>query len=196
MAIRKSNLTCTLVVVALLLGLVFIAFEKATIAGGFSQWSGWSQCSESCGQGERGRTRVCNNPVPGRLGKHCAGNPREVEKCFLRHCPVDGRYTEWSEYSECDKSCGGGVRTRSRDCQNPPAQHGGKECEHGFTQKETTSCNPNPCPVDGGYSRWTNFGLCVANSGNCGAGKRSRTRVCDNPVPKHGGKDCTGPNSE
>ncbi|XP_032239033.2 coadhesin [Nematostella vectensis] len=203
MAIRKSNLTCTLVVVALLLGLAFIAFEKATIAGGFSQWSGWSQCSESCGQGLRGRARVCNNPAPGRLGEHCAGKDHEIEQCGERHCPMNGGYTEWSEYSKCDKSCGGGVRTRSRYCINPTPRHGGKDCEHGFSHVENMSCNRIRCPSPetsatvladsgGGYGKWTNYGVCIANSGNCGEGKRTRTRVCNNP----GGKGCEGPDSE
>ncbi|XP_069134342.1 uncharacterized protein [Argopecten irradians] len=43
--------------------------------------------------------------------------------------------------------------------------------------------------VNGGWSRWSNFGSC---SLTCGQGYRIRTRTCDNPTPQHGGRDCDG----
>jgi len=30
----------------------------------------------------------------------------------------------------------------------------------------------------------------------CGAGEQSRTRACNNPPPKYGGKDCLGNSTE
>jgi len=41
---------------------------------------------------------------------------------------IDGGWSEWSNYSECSRSCEGGVHYRERTCTNPPAQNGGEPC--------------------------------------------------------------------
>ena len=58
---------------------------------------------------------------------------------------ADGKYTEWSEWSECSVTCGDGVQNRSRTCTNPPPQPGGKGCEDQGPADETRECNPKPC---------------------------------------------------
>lgn len=44
-------------------------------------------------------------------------------------------------------------------------------------------------PTDGGWSRWSAWGHC---SVSCGTGKVSRSRLCNNPTPLHGGRFCEG----
>ena len=44
------------------------------------------------------------------------------------------------------------------------------------------------CIVDGGWSSWT-YGPC---SKTCDGGIQNYTRVCDNPKPSCGGKECVG----
>ncbi|XP_062620811.1 uncharacterized protein LOC134282421 isoform X1 [Saccostrea cucullata] len=44
-------------------------------------------------------------------------------------------------------------------------------------------------PIDGGWSRWSQWGSC---SVTCGTGKVSRSRLCNNPSPLHGGLFCEG----
>ncbi|XP_055846482.1 somatomedin-B and thrombospondin type-1 domain-containing protein [Episyrphus balteatus] len=47
---------------------------------------------------------------------------------FKNHCGVlDCQVSEWSQWSECDKSCGIGMMTRSRSVLQP-SQNGGKHC--------------------------------------------------------------------
>ena len=43
-------------------------------------------------------------------------------------------------------------------------------------------------PVDGGYGRWSGFTVC---SKSCGEGFQIRERMCNNPKPQGGGKDCS-----
>ncbi|CAL8247536.1 unnamed protein product [Merluccius merluccius] len=42
---------------------------------------------------------------------------------------VHGSWSSWSEFSSCSRMCGGGVRYRMRDCNNPRPAFGGNECE-------------------------------------------------------------------
>ncbi|KAK3707207.1 hypothetical protein QZH41_019560 [Actinostola sp. cb2023] len=48
---------------------------------------------------------------------------------------------------------------------------------------------PTPKPVHGGWSSWSNFGLC---SMNCGQGIKIRARACNQPRPRHNGLPCKG----
>ena len=45
-------------------------------------------------------------------------------------------------------------------------------------------------PVNGGWGKWTKWSSC---SEDCGGGYKVRTRKCDDPKPKAGGKKCHGP---
>ncbi len=47
--------------------------------------------------------------------------------------------------------------------------------------------------VAGGWSGWQDWGSC---STTCGPGTRTRTRLCDNPSPIHGGAVCPGDGTE
>ena len=70
--------------------------------------------------------------------------------CF----PVDGSYNDWSAWTTCSMSCGGGVKFRHRNCSNPAPMHGGRDCSLIGPATESDSCNSQPCP--GGLSH-SNF---------------------------------------
>ena len=57
---------------------------------------------------------------------------------------VDGGFSEWSKYSKCPVTCGGGEQERTRSCTNPAPAHGGKECVG--PKKEVKKCGQDPCP--------------------------------------------------
>ena len=46
--------------------------------------------------------------------------------------------------------------------------------------------------VHGGWGQWDGWTQCTMT---CGGGNQSRTRVCDNPEPAHGGSQCTDDDS-
>lgn len=62
---------------------------------------------------------------------------------------VNGGYGEWSAWSACSVTCGSGQRTRSRECNKPVPQFGGKNCvEQNFGEdKATEECTETPCTV-------------------------------------------------
>ncbi|KAJ7335035.1 hypothetical protein JRQ81_012976 [Phrynocephalus forsythii] len=53
---------------------------QVAVDGRWSCWSSWSACQ----QGERSRTRECNNPAPGNGGKPCPGANSEPGYCSDR----------------------------------------------------------------------------------------------------------------
>ena len=167
------------------------------VNGDYSGWSEFSACSVTCGNGTMKRTRTCTSPPPKNRGRNCSslGAAEEFQFCFLRRCPIHGGYSEWSSFSNCSKSCGTGIKRRSRKCSNPEPQHGGSNCSHLGLSMEVKNCSEKPCPINGGYSTWTEFSLCTVS---CGSGKRQRTRNCSNPKPIYGGQNCShlGPNIE
>ena len=57
---------------------------------------------------------------------------------------VDGGFSAWGSFGDCSKSCGNGLATRSRQCNNPSPQHGGADCIG--KKEESQSCNIEQCP--------------------------------------------------
>lgn len=157
------------------------------IDGGFSEWGKWSSCSESCGNGKRTRYRNCSNPEPQFGGENCIGLFENIEECNVKHCPIDGAYSDWQSWTACPVSCGGGIRIRQRYCDSPPPSFGGRNCTEISTDE--INCSENPCPIDGGFAEWSGWSQCTRS---CGAGIKTRNRTCDKPIPRHGGKPCDG----
>ncbi|XP_045197941.2 cell surface hyaluronidase-like [Mercenaria mercenaria] len=102
---------------------------RDVVDGGLSDWTGWSRCSVSCGDGTQRRIRKCDTPRPQNGGKDCEGPLKEEKPCFDKACPIDGDFSEWTTWGECQKTddCAGFSR-RTRECSNPEPRHGGIYC--------------------------------------------------------------------
>nr|XP_015205093.1 PREDICTED: A disintegrin and metalloproteinase with thrombospondin motifs 2 isoform X1 [Lepisosteus oculatus] len=83
-------------------------------------------------------------PIDGTMcapGKHC----------FKGHCiwltpdilKQDGNWGMWSKFGSCSRTCGGGVRFRTRQCDNPLPANGGRTC-YG-PNYEFQLCNTEEC---------------------------------------------------
>ncbi|XP_052769612.1 coadhesin-like [Mya arenaria] len=119
---------------------------------------------------------------------HDIHNGEHLCRRFCGLCNVvDGGWGFWGSWSTCDVTCGNGTRTRSRQCESPAPQNGGDDCSGKNTEQIT--CILNPCPVHGGWSGWSEWGLC---SVTCGVGLSRRDRYCDSPYPSRDGNHCFG----
>ncbi|EDO40760.1 predicted protein [Nematostella vectensis] len=163
------------------------AEKPCEVNGGWSDYSSWSSCTKTCGGGTQTRTRTCTNPKPAHGGKECVGDAKETRHCSEAACAVNGGWSDYSSWSSCTKTCGGGTQTRTRTCTNPKPAHGGKECVG--DAKETRHCSEAACAVNGGWSDYSSWSSCTKT---CGGGTQTRTRTCTNPKPAHGGKECVG----
>ncbi|XP_026040368.1 adhesion G protein-coupled receptor B1 isoform X7 [Astatotilapia calliptera] len=145
------------------------------------EWSSWSVCSATCGEGWQSRTRFC---VSSSYSTQCSGPLREQRPCNNSAvCPVHGAWDEWSPWSLCSSTCGRGYRSRTRTCT--PPQFGGDPCEG--PEKQTKFCNIAVCPVDGVWNEWSSWSSCSAS---CSNGTMQRTRECNGP--SYGGAECRG----
>lgn len=65
---------------------------------------------------------------------------------LLSSGPVNGGYSEWSEFTGCSLTCGVGVAVRERGCNNPIPKGNGKDCSSLGPSTETKECKLADCP--------------------------------------------------
>ena len=162
---------------------------KCVIDGDWGPWSDFKPCSATCGLGTKRRIRECNNPIPMHGGQECVGFSFEEKPCATGiPCAIHGEWGMWSAWPACSVTCGSEIITRTRQCDSPPPQYGGAFCV-GHTVEETVCETKVSCPVHGHWSAWSLWSVCAAT---CGMGSRQRQRMCNNPLPMHGGSSCEG----
>uniref|UniRef100_A0A8C6P469 ADAM metallopeptidase with thrombospondin type 1 motif, 12 n=1 Tax=Nothobranchius furzeri TaxID=105023 RepID=A0A8C6P469_NOTFU len=59
---------------------------------------------------------------------------------------VSGGWGPWSKWSHCSRTCGTGVQSADRECNNPKPEFGGKYCTG--ERKRYRTCNTKPCQND------------------------------------------------
>eukprot|EP00928_Gymnodinium_smaydae_P010177 TRINITY_DN13817_c0_g1_i2.p1 TRINITY_DN13817_c0_g1~~TRINITY_DN13817_c0_g1_i2.p1 ORF type:complete len:857 (+),score=141.13 TRINITY_DN13817_c0_g1_i2:324-2894(+) len=133
----------------------------------FGEWSGWSECSVSCGQGFKKRNRdIANAASLG--GNGCEDTLEEVHECYqmsdeCRVKDVDCEISEWDEWSSCD---GSQQYTKRRVLVE--ASGNGKPCNHSLRLLK-------PCHlvVDCSVSDWSDWSSCDKE---CSGGQQQRQR--------------------
>jgi hypothetical protein len=147
-------------------------------------WTAWRPCSQTCGGGSKARYRNQLHMAQNG-GKACAGSRLSRVTCNAEPCATDCTWDDWDTWSMCEKSCGGGLQTRSRFVLKK-ADSGGRECE-GYPKQQQV-CNKESCPLDCIWNEWTQFSAC---SITCNGGTKLRTRT-KMVVDQHGGDTCRG----
>ncbi|KAG7281606.1 hypothetical protein CRUP_033716 [Coryphaenoides rupestris] len=104
----------------------------------YQPWSQWSSCSASCGSGQMMRTRPCQEKEG---GPPCS-DTEQTDSCMQPTCPAGCELSEWSSWSECSASCGGGVSERNKTVVQE-SETGGLDCSGPLEQH--TVCNTNSC---------------------------------------------------
>ncbi|KAG8129767.1 hypothetical protein E2320_016461 [Naja naja] len=161
----------------------------------WSKWTSWSACSVSCTEGVQRRRRVCYGYREGACPT--GTREREMKSCLLKECcPTHGNWGSWGPWQQCSHTCSveGSARQpqqqRSRLCNNPSPSINppGSPCPG--PSQESQSCTGLPfCPRDGNWGGWKPSQPCTVT---CGVGQVLQKRLCDNPPPKYGGKNCPG----
>lgn len=76
------------IVIDVVVVVFFVTCVGAAVDGGYSDWSEFSECSATCGEGLTIRKRSCNNPEPKNGGKNCndLGADTDTKSCNSFPC--------------------------------------------------------------------------------------------------------------
>ncbi|XP_031550235.1 zinc metalloproteinase nas-14-like [Actinia tenebrosa] len=137
--------------------------------------------------------RSLDNPSM-RLGSKDGFSPMDIEKMnALYECSQQesNGWSDWSIFTPCNNRC---IKTRQRVCFSSDLE----DCPGASSNRVKTQrlkCPPKECytPVDGQWGRWSEWGACDKT---CGYGVQKRKRSCNEPKPKHGGKECRGADTQ
>ncbi|XP_045565810.1 adhesion G protein-coupled receptor B2 isoform X3 [Salmo salar] len=152
-------------------------FQAQTGDPAAEEWSQWSVCSLTCGQGWQVRTRSC---VSSPYGTLCSGALRETRMCNnTATCPgdpalssVEGQWLDWAPWSRCSVTCSTGSQQRQRRCS--ASVHVWAECKG--PHQETRECTNPSCGDGGNWGSWNHWSLC---SKTCDSGWQRRFRMCE-----------------
>ncbi|XP_052236542.1 coadhesin-like isoform X2 [Dreissena polymorpha] len=139
--------------------------------GHWDLWSDWSECSTTCGLGQRSRHRNCSGTEPEVFKTICFGDAREKDLCNLTDCE-DGLWREWSDWSSCSSTCGMGLKTRSRDCGGqlghscPGPNTESNLCRTSQCEDDMSAFATTGVPVSGDRNGTLKFTLVLTNVGH------------------------------
>lgn len=151
------------------------------------EWGAWTEfdaCSASCGGGKKRKKRIVW-VAPANGGADCEGLPIDEESCNEHPCPDDCHWSEWTSFTVCSATCGGGTSRRTRSIVKEESD-GGTPCD-GDTAEELP-CNTQSCPVDCQWDEWSSWTPC---SKSCEGGVIQRFRDVVEPG-RDGGSSCVG----
>ncbi|XP_076594528.1 A disintegrin and metalloproteinase with thrombospondin motifs 7 [Chaetodon auriga] len=94
---------------------------------------------------------TCHSKLDGAVDGTSCG---EDKWCFSGQCvavghqpeSVNGGWASWSQWSACSRTCGAGVQSAHRECDNPVPKYRGKYCLG--ERRRYKICNITPCPHD------------------------------------------------
>jgi len=110
-----------------------------------SDWSQWGACSKECGGGQAKRLRTLTEGTPADCGEI-----EESRECNSQGCKVDCAVSDWSQWNQCSKTCGGGDQERKR-AVSTESLHDGAACP---ALSETRVCATETCPIVCTLSAW------------------------------------------
>ena len=122
-------------------------------------WGSWGACGKTCGWSHQLRVRSVQRSAEFG-GKPCESTTGS-KMCKAVECPVACDYSNWSEWSPCSVTCGGGgSQTRLRAILSE-AKHGAKACNKA-SLVDTQKCDSkSPCPVNCKVTQWGAWGACT-----------------------------------
>ncbi|XP_056154112.1 thrombospondin type-1 domain-containing protein 7A [Lampris incognitus] len=138
---------------------------------------------KECGQGYRYQAMVCYDQDDRMVETSRCNSHGYIEEACIIPCPSDCKLSEWSNWSRCSKSCGSGVKVRSKWLREKP-YNGGRPCPKLDHVNQAQVYEVVPCLSDCGQYVWVAEPWSVWKVSNvdlkenCGEGVQTRKVRC------------------
>ncbi|XP_055083740.1 thrombospondin type-1 domain-containing protein 7A [Periophthalmus magnuspinnatus] len=138
---------------------------------------------KECGQGYRYQAMVCYDQDNRLVETARCNSHGYIEEACIIPCPSDCKLSEWSNWSRCSKSCGSGVKVRSKWLREKP-YNGGRPCPKLDHINQAQVYEMVPCQSDCGQYVWVAEPWSVWKVSNvdlkenCGEGVQTRKVRC------------------
>uniref|UniRef100_H3AJS8 ADAM metallopeptidase with thrombospondin type 1 motif 10 n=1 Tax=Latimeria chalumnae TaxID=7897 RepID=H3AJS8_LATCH len=151
---------------------------RDTLTGYSWFYTHWSKCSTLCAGGIQRQAVVCRKQGDNSIvfNHYCDSETKPLDRqraCNTEPCPPGWSVGQWSE---CSRSCNGGVRTRAVVCKRKISAAEEKALDDGSCSKPRPkildSCNNQTCPPEWVALDWSE---CTPS---CGPGFRHRIVLC------------------
>uniref|UniRef100_A0A672MT39 Thrombospondin type-1 domain-containing protein 7A-like n=1 Tax=Sinocyclocheilus grahami TaxID=75366 RepID=A0A672MT39_SINGR len=136
---------------------------------------------KECGQGYRFQAMVCYDQDNRLVETSRCNSHGYIEEACIIPCPSDCKLSEWSNWSRCSKSCGSGVKVRSKWLREKP-YNGGRPCpklDHVNQVYEVVPCLSDCSQYVWVAEPWSVWKVSnVDLKENCGEGVQTRKVRC------------------
>ncbi|AWP15681.1 putative thrombospondin type-1 domain-containing protein 7A-like [Scophthalmus maximus] len=138
---------------------------------------------KECGQGYRYQAMVCYDQDNRLVETSRCNSHGYIEEACIIPCPSDCKLSEWSNWSRCSKSCGSGVKVRSKWLREKP-YNGGRPCPKLDHINQAQVYEVVPCQSDCNQYVWVAEPWSVWKVSNvdlkenCGEGVQTRKVRC------------------
>uniref|UniRef100_A0A3P9MW48 Thrombospondin type-1 domain-containing protein 7A n=1 Tax=Poecilia reticulata TaxID=8081 RepID=A0A3P9MW48_POERE len=136
---------------------------------------------KECGQGYRYQAMVCYDQDSRLVETSRCNSHGYIEEACIIPCPSDCKLSEWSNWSRCSKSCGSGVKVRSKWLREKP-YNGGRPCpklDHINQVYEVVPCQSDCSQYVWVAEPWSVWKVSnVDLKENCGEGVQTRKVRC------------------
>ncbi|XP_041421849.1 thrombospondin type-1 domain-containing protein 7A isoform X2 [Xenopus laevis] len=138
---------------------------------------------KECGQGYRYQAMACYDQNSRLVETSRCNSHGYIEEACIIPCPSDCKLSEWSNWSRCSKSCGSGVKVRSKWLREKP-YNGGRPCPKLDHVNQAQVYEVVPCHSDCNQYIWITepWSICKVTNvdlkQNCGEGVQTRKVRC------------------
>nr|XP_043890586.1 thrombospondin type-1 domain-containing protein 7A-like isoform X7 [Solea senegalensis] len=138
---------------------------------------------KECGQGYRYQAMACYDQDNRLVETSRCNSHGYIEEACIIPCPSDCKLSEWSNWSRCSKSCGSGVKVRSKWLREKP-YNGGRPCPKLDHINQAQVYEVVPCQSDCNQYVWVAEPWSVWKVSNvdlkenCGEGVQTRKVRC------------------